>query len=102
MNLPVLGIDIAKLKFNICLLKPGEKPKHKAFANNLQGFEQLTEWLIKHNGKDVHACLEATGIYGEALALFLVRAGYPGERRKSGSRQSICRSRTLPHENRQS
>jgi transposase len=64
MNNQVLGIDISKVKFNVCLLKSNEKPKHKVFANNEQGFKQLLEWLIKHNAEDGHACLEATGTYG--------------------------------------
>ena len=61
MNLPALGVDISKLKFNVCLLKLNEKPKHKVFTNNQQGFEQLSEWLTRQNAADVHACLEATG-----------------------------------------
>lgn len=32
MNLLALGIDIAKLKFNVCLINPGGKLKHKVFA----------------------------------------------------------------------
>jgi hypothetical protein len=41
MSLPQLGIDIAKLKFNVCLLPANGKLKHKVFSNNQAGFTQL-------------------------------------------------------------
>ena len=70
-----LGIDIAKLKFNVCLIQHSGKFKHKVFPNTSTGFAQLSEWLTKQGVHSVHACLEATGTYGEALALFLHQAG---------------------------
>ncbi len=77
MNLSVvLGIDIAKLKFDVCLIKENGKAKHKIFANTKHGFEQLVIWLNSHTVSNLHACLEATGSYGEALALYLFDAGY--------------------------
>ena len=75
MTDPALGIDIAKLKFNVCLIKTEGKLKHKVFPNNPTGFEQLTQWLTKQGVEQVRACLEATGTYGEALALFLHQGG---------------------------
>ena len=65
------GIDIAKLKFDVCLIKPNGKAKHKVFQNTRHGFEQLARWLASHQVTDCRACLEATGSYGEPLALFL-------------------------------
>ncbi|HEX8072852.1 MAG TPA: IS110 family transposase [Pyrinomonadaceae bacterium] len=76
MTEPVLGIDISKLKFNACLIQPSGKLKHKLFPNTLTGFEQLSGWLSKQRVGRVHACLEATGTYGEALSLFLHQAGH--------------------------
>jgi transposase len=76
MNLPCLGIDIAKVKFNVCLLQLSGKLKHKVFANNAAGFAQLHEWLEKQGVKQVHACLEATGTYGEALSHYLHDRGH--------------------------
>jgi transposase len=76
MTLPILGIDMAKLKFNLCLINPSGKLKHKVFPNTAAGFEQLKEWLSKQGVQCVHACLEATGTYGESLALFLHEAGH--------------------------
>jgi transposase len=76
MLLPALGIDIAKLKFNACLINPSGKLKHKVFPNTAAGFAQLVEWLTKQKTTRVHACMEATGAYGEALALHLYEAGH--------------------------
>jgi transposase len=76
MPLPALGIDIAKLKFNVCLLSSSGKLKHKVFANTAAGFQQLAAWLVKQKPERVHVCMEATGAYGEALALDLHHAGH--------------------------
>lgn len=76
MKEPALGIDIAKLKFNVCLINLNGKLKHKVFPNTATGFEQLTEWLSRQRVERVHACLEATGTYGEALSLFLHQLGH--------------------------
>lgn len=45
MTLPLLGIDIAKLKFNVCLINSSGKLRHKVWPNTMTGFEQLLEWL---------------------------------------------------------
>ncbi len=71
----VLGVDIAKLKFDVCLIKENGKVKHKVFANTTHGFEQLVVWLNSHTVAGLHVCLEATGTYGEALTLHLFNAG---------------------------
>jgi transposase len=76
MREPALGIDIAKLKFNVCLIKTEGKLKHKVFPNTAAGFEQLRDWLLRQGVHRVHACLEATGTYGEALSLFLYQAAH--------------------------
>jgi transposase len=73
---PVLGIDIAKLKFNVCLINTSGKLRHKVFPNTSAGFEQLREWLTKQGVRSARACLEATGTYSEALALYLHEARY--------------------------
>jgi transposase len=71
----ILGIDISKSKFDVALLRDGQY--HTAtFNNNTGGFVKLRKWLKKHDANQLHACLEATGRYGEALALFLHEAGY--------------------------
>jgi transposase len=65
-----LGIDISKLKYDVALLKD-TKLKHKKFPNNPKGFVALFEWLVHHEAVSAHACMEATGIYSEALSEFL-------------------------------
>ena len=70
----ILGIDIAKHKFDVALIING-KFKNKVFDNNQAGFKALTDWLTQHQVTHIHACMEATGIYGEALATYLADAG---------------------------
>ena len=76
MTDPALGLDIAKLKFNVCLINSSGKLRHRVFPNTATGFEQLLDWLSRHGVPRGHACLEATGTYGEALSLCLHQAGY--------------------------
>jgi transposase len=76
MKLFSLGIDISKATFNVALLLDNGKLRHKVFANNPNGFQQLSAWLLKHKAPAVHACMEATGTYGEALATYLHQAGH--------------------------
>ena len=73
MTQPVLGIDIAKAKFDVVLLVGTRSLKHE-FANTPAGFAKLSGWLAKYEAPTVHACLEATGSYGLALAEFLHQA----------------------------
>ncbi|PYS49152.1 MAG: IS110 family transposase [Acidobacteria bacterium] len=76
MTLPTFGIDIAKLKFNVCLINLTGKLRHKVFPNTRTGFEQLRQWLTNQGAQSVHACMEATGTYGDSLSLFLHEAGH--------------------------
>lgn len=71
----ILGIDVAKNKFDIALLRNG-KYKTRSFENKPSGFESLTVWLKLHDVVTLHACMEATGSYGDALARFLFDAGH--------------------------
>jgi transposase len=75
-NLPPLGLDIAKLKFNACLIRRGGKLRHKVFTNNPDGFAHLSDWLSRQGVEQVHACLEATGTYGDSLATYLHERGH--------------------------
>lgn len=76
MTQSIIGIDISKLKFDLCLLRESGKLKHKVFANTPSGFLQLSAWLKKQKVESAHLCLEATGTYGEALATYLFDAGH--------------------------
>ena len=75
MSVKVLGIDIAKQKFDVALLLDG-KTKHKSCKNSVEGFETLIIWIEKQGIQKVHACMEATGNYGEDLAIYLHEAGH--------------------------
>ncbi len=71
----VVGIDIAKKKFDVVLLVEG-KEKSGAFQNTPEGFAMFARWLERNGAERVHACMEATGTYGDDLALYLHRAGH--------------------------
>lgn len=71
-----LGIDAAKATFDAALIKDEPKPRHKVFANTTAGHQQLLTWLNDHGARQIHACIEATGTYAEALALALHEAGH--------------------------
>ena len=70
MRETILGIDVAKKKFDVALLLE-EKTLSGAFKNTPDGFTMLQRWLEKHDVERVHACMEATGTYGEDLATYL-------------------------------
>jgi transposase len=72
----VLGIDIAKGKFDVTLLWPDGRRRRKACPNSASGFAELLTWLQRQQVTRVHAAMEATGTYGEALATTLVDAGH--------------------------
>jgi transposase len=72
----VLGIDIGKTKFHVTLRWPDGRRRRKACANTLAGCAELLAWLVRHGAGQVHACLEATGTYGELVATTLVDAGH--------------------------
>jgi transposase len=65
-----LGIDISKETFHASLLTDRGEGK-KVFPNTQRGFEQLVAWLQNRHADEVHICMEATGAYWEALALYL-------------------------------
>lgn len=71
----ILGIDVAKNKFDVALFRNG-RYKTKSFENKPLGFEALVTWLNRHDVMSVHACMEATGTYGDALARSLFEAGH--------------------------
>ena len=73
MSVSVLGINVSKQKFDAALLVDG-KTKHKTCRKSAEGFETLILWLEKQGIQKVHACLEATGNYGEDLAIYLHEA----------------------------
>lgn len=72
----VLGIDVAKAKLDVALRLPEGKLRSKVVENTPAGFAVLTAWLAKHEVRELHVCMEATGTYWEAVAEFLADAGH--------------------------
>lgn len=71
----VLGIDVAKDTVAVALLTDGQTYQ-ASFPNTADGAAKLLAWLQKRRVGQVHACMEATGSYGEELALALHAAGH--------------------------
>ena len=71
----ILGIDVSKARLSMVLLQ-GESIARKTVNNSSSGFKQLVAWLKNRKVRELHACLEATGVYGEAVAEYLHDAGY--------------------------
>jgi transposase len=71
-----LGIDIAKASYHVSLKRPDGKRRQKSLRNNPVGHAALLAWLTRQAPEAVHACLESTGTYGEAVATALVDAGH--------------------------
>ena len=77
MSKIIIGVDIAKKKFDVASLDNG-KYKHKTFSNDEQGYANFIIWIahLFTNDKPL-VCMEATGAYSIPLADFLVNQGYP-------------------------
>jgi len=87
-----LGIDIAKASYEVALLVEG-RTQTAHFANAPDQFEQLTAWLQRHHAPQVHACLEATGRYGDALAAYLHATGQIVSRINPARARAYARSK---------
>lgn len=72
---PVLGIDIAKETFDVALTI-NDKTRTEHFQNDPDGFKSLSRWVGKYTHEVVHACMEATGQYGDNLAEYLYQLGW--------------------------
>jgi transposase len=73
-----LGIDVSKAKLDCALRLSNGKCRSKIVANSPKGFADLSVWLKKQSSEvsDTPVCMEATGVYWEAVAEFLANAGY--------------------------
>jgi transposase len=72
-----IGIDVSKLKLDVARLRSG-KVRNKVFSNDRTGFKALALWLTEDDITPAQArlCLEATGPYSEALAIWLSDEGW--------------------------
>lgn len=71
-----LGVDVSQERLDTRLMRPAHELEGAQFANARSGFEQLDRFLKQRDLQAVHICLEATGHYGDGVALFLHQAGY--------------------------
>ncbi len=72
-----LGIDVAKETLDVVLLDR-DVSHYQQVPNTPAGHAQLAQWLQrKAQGERVHACLEATGQYGDGIATYLCELGHP-------------------------
>lgn len=76
MHTNVLGIDIARLTFEVALQVDSRRTLKRGFDNNPSGFRQLGRWLKAHGIGAVRAGVESTNVYAEALAQWLYEAGH--------------------------
>jgi transposase len=66
-----IGVDVSKKKFDVALLTEHGKYRCKVFDNDTKGFQAFHEWIATSAAGQVQVCMEATGVYHEALATFL-------------------------------
>ena len=75
-----VGIDIAAENFTAAIFIAPEQPPQSppAFLNNATGFEAFHDWLRQAGVTPSSSvlCLEATGVYGEALCYWFAAKGY--------------------------
>jgi transposase len=86
-----LGIDVAKDTLSVCLasLKADLEKEFSSVAevsNDAKGFQQIDKWLskLKVQKEKLVVVMEATGVYHEALALYLCQQGYAVSVMQSG------------------
>ena len=77
-----VGIDVSSKTFTSsigCMSSTWQiQVKPKQFENTIEGFGMYLHWLMQHHAtpKNTIICMEATGVYNEMLAHFLVTKGY--------------------------
>ncbi len=75
-----IGVDIASETFVATTLEKSLKPllKAQAFDNNPDGFDDFVAWLSTAEIEPTQAviCMEATGVYAEALCYWLHAKGW--------------------------
>ena len=73
-SLYFVGADIALKKFDAAIRLDSNRYKHKVFANTPEGFTAFHAWL-QGFGSHFHILMEATNVYHEDLADYLLVQG---------------------------
>lgn len=71
-----VGIDVSKSNLDLVLLREDGSRESGRFENARKDFNRLHHFLKKRVKDTPHICLEATGHYGDEVALFLHETGY--------------------------
>jgi transposase len=66
-----VGVDVAKDKFDIALLK-NKQFLHQSFNSHSKGYQLFLKWIKKHTTSP-WICMEATGHYSEIIAEYLIK-----------------------------
>lgn len=66
-----IGVDVSKKKFDVALLTEQGKYRCKVFDNDANGLQAFGAWIKAYAAGPAQVCMEATGVYHEALATFL-------------------------------
>ena len=69
-----VGIAVAKAKCDAAVRRAGKRAQ-RTCSMDPDGFTARGRWIRQHEVEQVHACLEATGEYGAALALSFYASG---------------------------
>src|SRR5215218_3020849 len=69
-----IGIDVSKASLDVVLLRLVDS-HHTQVSNTKAGLRTLENFLKKRCPDKAHVCLEATGLYGDAVAEFLSERG---------------------------
>jgi transposase len=77
----VVGLDVGSESISAAALQgpDGSGLIEQDVENTADGFKELEHWLGEHGVKveNTAVCLEATGVYGEALCYYLCSRGFP-------------------------
>jgi transposase len=71
-----LGIDIGKRSMLVCLLSEDDQTLRRKIENTDAGCAALVSWIAQKVGEPVHACVESTGGWEQAVAVALNGAGH--------------------------
>ena len=75
-----VGIDVSNATFAASIFRADDKSViiEESIANNTDGFVSFTVWLKEHNVTTSNSsiCMEATGVYSEAIAHYLAAEGF--------------------------
>lgn len=73
-----VGVDVSKLTLDVQYSTQNTRRYRLHCSNDLSGWQQIEQWLQQFGAPNdqIHACLEATSTYGDAIAHFLHERGY--------------------------